>query len=64
MSTHVTVAVAKPNHRPVKVHVEHKVGAQWVPAHIQNQTTEVPVGGAETWLVHGTRRLVIEEVPE
>lgn len=63
MSTTVTVTVSKPNHLPVKVHVEHKVGAQWVPADIQNPTAQVPVGGSESFLVHGTRRLVIEENP-
>lgn len=64
MSTNVTVAVAKPNHLPVRVYVEHKLGAQWVPEDIQNPSTVVLVGGAENFLVHGSRRLVIEEVRE
>lgn len=64
MSTTVTVAVAKPNHRAVKVHIEQKQGAQWMP----EQSTPpgiayfVPKGGAEVFLVCGDRRLVIEEV--
>jgi hypothetical protein len=60
MSTNVTVAVAKPNHRPVNVFTETKAGAQWLP----ESSTSTPVGGAETFLVHGSRRLVIEEVSE
>jgi hypothetical protein len=61
MSTHVTVAIAKPNHLPVMVHMENKLGAQWVP---DGSSVMVSVGGAEAFLVHGSRRLVIEELPE
>ena len=59
MSTQVTVAVAKPNHLAVDVHAENRVGAQWQP----EKTVRVPYGGAETFLVHATRRLIIEEIP-
>jgi len=60
MSTHVTVAVVKPNHRAVNVYYEGKLGAQWVPE--PGVTNTVSLGGAKQFLVHGTRRLVIEEV--
>lgn len=63
MSTNVTVAVAKPNHLPVKVYVEQRAGAQWVPAASEFvDGVSISVGGAETFLVHDYRRLIIEEV--
>lgn len=61
MSTQVTVAVAKPNHLPVLVHVETKRGAQWVP---DGDSVRLSVGSAQTFLVHGSQRLVIDEVPQ
>lgn len=63
MSTTVTVAVAKPNHRPVHVFAEEKRGSQWVTVESW-PSPQVAVGGAETFMIHGTRRLVIEEIPE
>jgi hypothetical protein len=59
MSTHVTVAVAKPNHLPVRVYAEVKHGAQWVPAVPASEY--VPLGGADTFLVDGSRRIIVEE---
>lgn len=59
MTTHVTVSPVAPNDRGVRVYVEEKRGAQWVPT---SELKELPVGRAEQFLVYGTRRLVIEEV--
>ncbi len=61
MSTTITVAVVKPNHLPVYVHVEHKNGAQWTPT---SEGFLVKVGESQSVLVHGLRRVVIEEVTD
>lgn len=59
MTTHVTISPVSSNDRGVRVYVEEKRGAQWVPT---SELEELPVGRAAQFLVYGTRRLVIEEV--
>jgi hypothetical protein len=64
MSTQVTVSVAKPNHLPVNVYIEDKVGCQWQPVDQPKTIVRLEVGQAETFLVYGSRRIIIEEVIE
>ncbi len=59
MSIQVTIGAVAPNHGGVRVYVEEKRGAQWVPT---SENKELPVGRVEMVLVHGTRRFIVEEV--
>lgn len=63
MSTTVTVAVAEPNHLPVKVTVQEQRMSYGVPVWCDsNDSTIIKVGGAHNFMVYKGRRFTVEEI--
>jgi hypothetical protein len=65
MTTHVTVAVAAPNHLPVDVTVQELRAAGKSPIWVDcpQECAKLKVGEARVFLVHAGKRILIEEVP-